>query len=54
MVIFVPYTVTRGYKKPPGTRVSLLDSAKYSMNGTTIQSVSGDLSKVAQFQLRLT
>eukprot|EP01047_Picozoa_sp_COSAG01_P081317 COSAG01_NODE_16165_length_1263_cov_2.125430_1_plen_213_part_10 len=32
----------------------LLDSAKYSMNGTTIQSVSGDLSKVAQFQLRLT
>jgi hypothetical protein len=32
----------------------LLDSAKYSMNGTTVQSVSGDLSKVAQFQLRLT
>ena len=32
----------------------LLDSAKYSMNGTTIQSVSGDLSKIAQFQLRLT
>ena len=33
----------------------LLDSAKYSMNGTTIQSVSsGALSDHAQFQLRLT
>jgi hypothetical protein len=31
----------------------LLDSAKYSINGTTVQSVSGPLDQHAQFQLRL-